>query len=353
MTRTPVEVGDGFVAELGKYFDAAQIVELTAQIAWENWRARFNHALGIDAHGFSEGAYCPIPEPRASRAEQHSSKHSLAAGPGLRQSHASGYPDFGCSCTTTRRPRPSEPSCVRGSPANLPEPAERCATRRPSPRATSRIGRGPGSSRLFDAGWLVPGWPRGARRPQRDSRSSSSSTSRSWREIPVMRSYNIQGLTIIAPSIQDYGSALQRERYLLQSTARRALLVPRHERARRGQRSRELVGTARRAARRPLRAERSEGLDLGPAHADLCFCFVRTDPEAPKHRGISVLIVDDAQPGHHGSPSSGDHQPRARRLQRGLLRRRRGSRGQPGGRAQPGLGDLRGLAGPREGHALD
>ncbi len=36
---------------------------LPAQIAWENWRARFNHALGIEAHGFSEGAYCPIPEP--------------------------------------------------------------------------------------------------------------------------------------------------------------------------------------------------------------------------------------------------------------------------------------------------
>jgi alkylhydroperoxidase family enzyme len=62
MTRTPVDVSDELVAELGKYFDEPQIVELTAQIAWENWRARFNHALGIEAHGFSEGAYCPIPE---------------------------------------------------------------------------------------------------------------------------------------------------------------------------------------------------------------------------------------------------------------------------------------------------
>ena len=65
MTCTPVDVSDDLVPALGKYFDAGQIVELTAQIAWENWRARFNHALGIEAHGFSEGAYCPIPEPRA------------------------------------------------------------------------------------------------------------------------------------------------------------------------------------------------------------------------------------------------------------------------------------------------
>ena len=30
----------------------------------------------------------------------------------------------------------------------------------------------------------------------------------------------------------------------------------------------------------------------GAQHADFCFCFVRTDPGAPKHRGLSVLIVD-------------------------------------------------------------
>ncbi len=30
----------------------------------------------------------------------------------------------------------------------------------------------------------------------------------------------------------------------------------------------------------------------GAAHSDLCFCFVRTNPDVPKHRGISVLIVD-------------------------------------------------------------
>jgi len=62
MTRTPVEVPDEVVALLKKSLDEAQIVELTAAIAWENWRARFNHALGIEAHGFSEGAFCPIPE---------------------------------------------------------------------------------------------------------------------------------------------------------------------------------------------------------------------------------------------------------------------------------------------------
>ena len=47
---------------LREYFDEAQMVELTAAIAWENHRARFNHALGMGYQGFSEGSYCLLPE---------------------------------------------------------------------------------------------------------------------------------------------------------------------------------------------------------------------------------------------------------------------------------------------------
>ena len=66
MTQTPVEVSDQLFAALRQHFNEAQMVELTAAIAWENYRARFNHAFGVEAQGFSEGAYCPLPE-RAGR----------------------------------------------------------------------------------------------------------------------------------------------------------------------------------------------------------------------------------------------------------------------------------------------
>ena len=55
MTHTPVEVPDALFQRLRATFNEAQMVELTATIAWENYRARFDHAFGIEAGGFSEG----------------------------------------------------------------------------------------------------------------------------------------------------------------------------------------------------------------------------------------------------------------------------------------------------------
>jgi alkylhydroperoxidase family enzyme len=62
MTATPVNVPDELFAALRARLDEAQILEITAAIAWENYRARFNHALEIGAQGFSEGAFCVVPE---------------------------------------------------------------------------------------------------------------------------------------------------------------------------------------------------------------------------------------------------------------------------------------------------
>ena len=61
MTNTPVEVPDALFAELRNHLRPQQMVELTSAIAWENYRARFDHAFGIEAEGFSEGAVCAVP----------------------------------------------------------------------------------------------------------------------------------------------------------------------------------------------------------------------------------------------------------------------------------------------------
>ena len=62
MTSTPVAVSDELVERLRAHLDDEQLVELTAVIALENYRARFNWALGIAGQGFAEGGACAVPE---------------------------------------------------------------------------------------------------------------------------------------------------------------------------------------------------------------------------------------------------------------------------------------------------
>ena len=61
MTRTPVEVPAALFARLRERFTEAQLVELTSGIAWENYRARYDHAFGIEGENFTEGAVCAMP----------------------------------------------------------------------------------------------------------------------------------------------------------------------------------------------------------------------------------------------------------------------------------------------------
>ena len=73
MTQTPVEVSDALFSRMREKFSEAELVELTSAIAWENYRARFSHAFGIDSENFSEGAVCALPvrAPDADTAGKH------------------------------------------------------------------------------------------------------------------------------------------------------------------------------------------------------------------------------------------------------------------------------------------
>ena len=56
ITYTDQTVDDAFFAEVKKHFAEAQIVELTAAIALENFRSKFNPTRGVEAQGF-----CMVP----------------------------------------------------------------------------------------------------------------------------------------------------------------------------------------------------------------------------------------------------------------------------------------------------
>jgi len=62
MCQTPVSISDDLFARMKERFTEEQIVELTTAVAIENFRARFNTAMGITPAGFTEGQYCAVPQ---------------------------------------------------------------------------------------------------------------------------------------------------------------------------------------------------------------------------------------------------------------------------------------------------
>jgi alkylation response protein AidB-like acyl-CoA dehydrogenase len=148
---------------------------------------------------------------------------------------------------------------------------------------------------LFDHGWLVPGWP-----PELGGRNASSAEQMiyfdelSKRE--MHRSLNPQGIGIVAPSIKDYGTPEQQEQFLVPTLrAEIAWCIGMSEPGA----GSDLASLSTRAV---LDGDRfvvngQKVWTSGAHHADWCMCFVRTDTEAPKHKGISALIIDMKTPG--------------------------------------------------------
>lgn len=60
VSATPVDVPDEFFAYLQRLFSEREIVELTAHIAHENYNAKSNRPLRVEANNFCE---IPFPQP--------------------------------------------------------------------------------------------------------------------------------------------------------------------------------------------------------------------------------------------------------------------------------------------------
>lgn len=59
VNSTPATVDDDLARRLHRHFGDKELVELTAWIALENYRSRFNAGLGLSSEGFSDS--CAVP----------------------------------------------------------------------------------------------------------------------------------------------------------------------------------------------------------------------------------------------------------------------------------------------------
>lgn len=147
----------------------------------------------------------------------------------------------------------------------------------------------------FDEGWLVPEWPRdlgGRDLPSAEALSVRIEGAKRW----VPRQMNIQATGVVAPGIRRFGTDAQKERYLVPSLRGEAWWA---------------LGMSEPEAGSDLASVRTtavvrdgsfvvNGQKIWTTQADearWCTLYVRTDPEAPKHRGITCLLVDMDSPG--------------------------------------------------------
>jgi alkylation response protein AidB-like acyl-CoA dehydrogenase len=170
---------------------------------------------------------------------------------------------------------------------HLPSPAE--ATDRS--KSSSHI---PGWARrwqqtLFDAGWLLPG-----QSPEYGGRNATLEQVLAHQEElsrrRIYHSFNPQGVGIIAASLLTFGTEEQKKKWAVpllraEITASLGMSEP-------GAGS-DLAGLRTRAV---LDGDHfvvnGQKVWTSGAHdADVLLTFVRTDPDAPKHKGISVLLI--------------------------------------------------------------
>ncbi len=148
---------------------------------------------------------------------------------------------------------------------------------------------------MADAGWAAVSWPReygGRGATVLEQLVYTEETTRARTPLPL----NVIGMNNIAPAIMQYGTESQK-----------LTLLPRMMRAddiwcqgmSEPEAGSDLAALRTRAARDGddfVVSGQKIWTSLGH-RADWCQLYVRTDPEAPKHKGISCLIVDMKLPG--------------------------------------------------------
>ncbi|OWY81175.1 acyl-CoA dehydrogenase family protein [Rhodococcus sp. BUPNP1] len=174
-------------------------------------------------------------------------------------------------------PDPSEATVRARSSADVPEWARRW----------QRV--------QFDHGWLLPGNPpefggRNATILQQYVHLEELSKRR------IYHSFNPQGLGIIAASLLSFGTDEQKQRWAVpilraEITAALGMSEP-------GAGS-DLASLRTRAVRDGdhFVVNGQKVWTSGAHDADVLLTFVRTDPDAPKHKGISVLLIPTDLPG--------------------------------------------------------
>jgi alkylation response protein AidB-like acyl-CoA dehydrogenase len=147
---------------------------------------------------------------------------------------------------------------------------------------------------LFDHGWMVPGYP-----PELGGRNATPVQTLIYLEELALqripRATHFPGYAIVAPSLLEFGNDEQKQLAPAAIRGDTIWCIGMSE----PNAGSDLAGLTTRAE---LDGDRFvvNGQKVWTSYAMVaakCFCYVRTDPAAPKHKGISLLIIDMDTPG--------------------------------------------------------
>jgi len=148
---------------------------------------------------------------------------------------------------------------------------------------------------LADAGWAAPAWPK-----EYGGRAATVSEQLAWLEVMSASgapgAVNVIGVANIAPAIMAVGTDEQRRRYLRPMLRGDEIWCQGMSEPGAGSDLASLRTSAREDGETFVVNGQKTWNSLGP-YADWCQLYVRTDPDAPKHKGMSCLLVDMRSPG--------------------------------------------------------
>ena len=153
---------------------------------------------------------------------------------------------------------------------------------------------------VADAGWGAVSWPaeyggRGATVLEQLVYAEETTLARA--PVPL----NVIGMNNIAPAIMAYGTAVQKRELLPRMVRADDIWCQGMSEPEAGSDLAALRTRAVRDGDRFVVNGQKVWTSLGH-RADWCQLYVRTDPDAPKHKGISCLIVDMTSPGVEARP---------------------------------------------------
>ncbi|HXW84121.1 MAG TPA: acyl-CoA dehydrogenase [Candidatus Binataceae bacterium] len=149
--------------------------------------------------------------------------------------------------------------------------------------------------KLHEGGWVAINWPR-----QYGGRGLSVLQRLVYGEemnrAGVGEPYLGMGISLLGPTLIHWGNEEQKQRYLPKILSGDEFWCQGYSEPNAGS---DLAGLQTRAVEDGdyFVVNGQKVWTSGAQHADMCFLLTRTDPEAPKHKGISYLLVDMHSPG--------------------------------------------------------